>query len=112
MRPAATLATGSLVASIASAQVVQWDIERREVKSNNLGRRAASTYEEVITNERARGGYFATTQVGTPGQNLTLQLDTGSSDIWVPYTGATVCTKTTSSSGSSSSKGCTLGACK
>ncbi|KAI1137368.1 acid protease [Hypoxylon sp. FL0543] len=101
MRTAATLATGALVASVAHAQVVQWDIVRRQT-GPKLTRRA-STFTEVITNEVLRGGYFATCQVGTPGQNLTLQLDTGSSDIWVPSSDSTVCDQT------SENEGCTLG---
>ncbi|KAJ8127100.1 hypothetical protein O1611_g6536 [Lasiodiplodia mahajangana] len=76
MRNVAGFATGSLLASVASAQVVQ---------------RADGTVVEVISNEKMRGGYFASCSVGTPAQQLTLQLDTGSSDIWVPASTASVC---------------------
>ncbi|ORY70238.1 aspartic peptidase domain-containing protein [Pseudomassariella vexata] len=109
MRSVATLATGSLIASVAHAQVVQWDIAKRETKAavNGLRKREASTYEEIVNNEKNRGGYFATTKVGTPGQDLTLQLDTGSSDIWVPASSASVCTETSSSS--SVNQGCDFG---
>ncbi|KAH8169146.1 eukaryotic aspartyl protease domain-containing protein [Sarocladium implicatum] len=72
------------------AQVVQWDIHRQEIGSE-LQRRADHTYEETITNEKGRGGYFASAQLGNPPQNITLQLDTASSDIWVPYSGAAIC---------------------
>ncbi|GAB1310571.1 Acid proteinase PEPI [Madurella fahalii] len=81
------------VAQAASAGgVIQWDIQKdqRPRDLTRLGRRA-STFEEVISNEQARGGYFATCRLGTPGQNLTLQLDTGSSDIWVPDSESRVC---------------------
>ncbi|KAL2261919.1 hypothetical protein VTK26DRAFT_3012 [Humicola hyalothermophila] len=80
--------------------VVQWEI-RKERQPQDLTqlRRRADTWEEVITNERARGGYFATCRLGTPGQNLTLQLDTGSSDIWVPDSRARVCMKATTRGG-------------
>ncbi|KAI1770780.1 mitochondrial elongation factor g 1-like protein [Hypoxylon cercidicola] len=91
----ATLATGALVASVAQAQVVQWDIVKRQNAPNKLTRRQGQTFTEVITNEKLRGGYFATCQVGTPPQNLTLQLDTGSSDIWVPSSSASVCESST-----------------
>ncbi|KAI1764718.1 acid protease [Hypoxylon sp. FL1150] len=93
MRSAATLAaaTGALVASVAQAQVVQWDIVKRQTAPNTLTRRQSNTFTEVITNEKLRGGYFATCSIGTPAQNLTLQLDTGSSDIWVPSSSASVC---------------------
>ncbi|KAI1108824.1 aspartic peptidase domain-containing protein [Nemania sp. NC0429] len=91
MRNVAGFATGSLLAAVASAQVVKWDIERRGVAAPRLSRRADGSVEEVITNEKMRGGYFASCSVGTPPQKITLQLDTGSSDIWVPETGASVC---------------------
>ncbi|KAI1393027.1 acid protease [Hypoxylon trugodes] len=103
MRTTTTLATGALVASVAQAQaqVVQWDIVRKHTGSKVT--RRAGTFTEVITNEKLRGGYFASCQVGTPGQNLTLQLDTGSSDIWVPSSSSSVCET------SSQSDGCTFG---
>ncbi|XXH05352.1 Elongation factor G, mitochondrial [Hypoxylon texense] len=91
MRTTTTFVAGALVATVAQAQVVQWDIVKRQNAPNKLTRRQANTFTEVITNEKLRGGYFATCQVGTPAQNLTLQLDTGSSDIWVPSSSASVC---------------------
>ena len=106
MRNVARLTTSSLLVSAASAQVVQWDIQRRNNPAPRLGRRADNSVEEVISNERMRGGYFATCTVGTPAQELTLQLDTGSSDIWVPASEASVCEE------SSQGGGCTFGSCK
>jgi hypothetical protein len=102
-RPFAVLAVsaGLLLAPAANAAgTVQWDIQKNHPKAR-LGRRAADTHEGVITNELTRGGYFATCSMGTPPQNLTLQLDTGSSDIWVPWNLATVCEE----------EKCTLGNC-
>lgn len=85
------VSAGLLLAPATSAAgTVQWDIHKHHPKAR-FGRRAADTYEGEITNEVTRGGYFATCTLGTPGQNLTLQLDTGSSDIWVPWDQATVC---------------------
>ena len=85
--------------------MVQWDIQKRHSPQDLTRlRKRASTYEEVITNEQSRGGYFATCRLGTPGQDLTLQLDTGSSDIWVPDSSAQVCSQHTGG-------GCTLGSC-
>lgn len=113
MRSVAALATSSLLASAAHAQVVAWDITKRDVGSTTEGlQKRSTTYQEVITNEKSRGGYFATVAVGTPSQNLTLQLDTGSSDIWLPYSGASICSTSTRSSSSASSTGCTLGSCE
>lgn len=88
------------------AQVVQWGIAKREPQEPNLGRRQAQSIEEIITNDKTNGGYFATCKVGTPGQDVTLQLDTGSSDIWVPSSDSSVCVE------SRASKGCSLGSCK
>ncbi|KAK0387165.1 hypothetical protein NLU13_5478 [Sarocladium strictum] len=75
---------------LVKAQVVQWDIYRRQPHSL-LTRRDERTYDETIANEKGRGGYFATARIGSPGQNVTLQLDTASSDIWVPYARAGIC---------------------
>ncbi|KAI0548887.1 aspartic peptidase domain-containing protein [Xylaria curta] len=105
MRNAAQLATSALLASGASAQVVQWDIEKRvDTAAPRLRRRAGATVEEQITNDLMHGGYFASCTVGTPAQKVTLQLDTGSSDIWVPASTSSICQKSTSQGG-----GCTLG---
>ncbi|KAK8064630.1 hypothetical protein PG994_007268 [Apiospora phragmitis] len=119
MKTVAALATGSLIASIAHAQIVQFDIAKRTTQPNRqrLSKRDATTYEETITNEKQRGGYFATVSVGTPPQKLTLQLDTGSSDIWVPSSTSSVCTNPSTSGGSrggdgeesGQDEGCTLG---
>jgi elongation factor G len=98
MKASARAVVGVLLLGEASAAsmngVIQWDIQKnqRSRELRRLGRRA-STFEEVITNEQARGGYFATCRLGTPGQNLTLQLDTGSSDIWLPDSNAQICTR-------------------
>ncbi|KAI1077692.1 mitochondrial elongation factor g 1-like protein [Whalleya microplaca] len=103
MRSVAALATGSLLASVANAQVVQWDIVKRDTPRPKLNnKRQSGTFQEVITNEKNRGGYFASCAVGTPAQNLTLQLDTGSSDIWVPSSSSNVCQK-------NGDEGCTFG---
>lgn len=95
----AWLFSASLVSiwPVAQAQVIQWDIEHRQL-DHDLVRRS-STLEEIIANKRTKGGYFATVEIGTPAQNFTLLLDTGSSDIWVPYSNASIC----------QNSGCTLG---
>jgi elongation factor G len=109
MRGTNAVTVGALLARAVYAGpgngVVQWDIQRtqRPQEFRRL-RKRAGTFEEVVTNEQARGGYFATCKLGTPGQDLTLQLDTGSSDIWVPDSTAQVCQQ-------QGSEGCTLGSC-
>ncbi|KAK8122796.1 hypothetical protein PG984_011466 [Apiospora sp. TS-2023a] len=108
MKTVAALATVSLIASTAHAQVVQFDIAKRTTQQPNrqrLIRRDATTYEQSIQNDVNRGGYFATVSVGSPGQKLTLQLDTGSSDIWVPSSSSSVCTKSASSDGYKGGRG-------
>lgn len=104
-----TAVVGALLAGAVTATsangVVQWDIRKdQQLQDFTKLHKRGSTFEEVVTNERARGGYFATCRLGTPGQNLTLQLDTGSSDIWVPDSDTKVC-KT------AGPHGCTLGTC-
>ncbi|RWA11115.1 hypothetical protein EKO27_g3989 [Xylaria grammica] len=101
MRNVARFATSSLLISVASTQVVQWDIQRRGSPVPRLNRRADGSVQEDIINQRMRGGYFASCSVGTPPQNVTLQLDTGSSDIWVPASSSSICEE--------SQDGCTLG---
>lgn len=96
------IATGLFLPAVAhAAGVVQWDIHKKHHPAYRLGRRAATTKQEVINNYVSRGGYFATCSLGTPPQELVLQLDTGSSDIWVPSSQAEVC----------SEGDCTLGTC-
>lgn len=86
------------------AQVVQWDISKHHTSGGLRARAENLTWEEIITNEKGKGGYFATVTIGSPGQDLVMQLDTASSDTWVPYSGASICEGTTT--------GCSLGSCK
>lgn len=110
MRAARTLAVGNLLligSAVADRRVpgvVQWQIEKRQSPVSQLLGKRGNTYEEVITNELMVGGYFATCAIGTPYQNLTLQLDTGSSDIWVPDVNAQACQVS-----KSNSQGCSFG---
>ncbi|KAK8013633.1 Elongation factor G- mitochondrial [Apiospora marii] len=102
MRVIETLVTGSLVAGCARAQTVQLHIAKRDARHDNpklpVGRREAATHVGIITNEKAVGGYFTTVSIGSPAQEVTLLLDTGSSDLWVPS--ASACAK---------DNGCTFG---
>ncbi|KAK4167256.1 mitochondrial elongation factor g 1-like protein [Cladorrhinum sp. PSN259] len=92
------------LAGIRLGGVVQWDIQKRQTSAPDLTRlrKRASTYTQLITNQEARGGYFASCRLGTPAQDIVLQLDTGSSDIWVPDSRARICTK-------AGTEGCSLG---
>ncbi|KAJ4261421.1 hypothetical protein NW762_006846 [Fusarium torreyae] len=86
------LVGASLVSTwgLVQAQTVHWNIEGRHSRPH-LARRTKTTYEEVISNDRTQGGYFTEVTVGNPPQNITLQLDTGSSDVWVPWNCAEIC---------------------
>lgn len=85
-------AVGALLVPIANAgKTVQWDIQKDNHRKATFGKRSTSAYSEVIKNDVARGGYFATCSIGTPSQNMTMQLDTGSSDIWIPWSSAPLC---------------------
>ena len=93
-----------MLAPLPRAQFVQWEIEKRQFTRDLHRRSEKSTFEEIITNQRGRGGYFASVTVGSPGQDLVMQLDTASSDSWVPYSGAPICEGLTS--------GCSMGSCR
>lgn len=98
---------GAFLASssaLAQAQVVEWNIQHRRLDAphSDLTRRAKATFEEIIQNGKGAMGYLAQVSVGNPPQNITLQLDTGSSDIWVPWSGATACDR---------DKSCDFGSC-
>ena len=88
------------------AQVVHWDIEKRPPPPA-LRRRTNDGLEQNLSNKQAQGGYFATVKVGTPAQEVTIQLDTGSSDLWFPHSGAEICLDK-----QPPSNGCSLGSCR
>ncbi|CAK7237456.1 hypothetical protein SBRCBS47491_009981 [Sporothrix bragantina] len=86
---------GALLAAAAHAaapeRVVQWDIARRQAPPVPLCRRGAGTFTGGLQNDLAR--YYVDVEVGTPPQKLQLQLDTGSSDVWVLSSSASICAK-------------------
>ncbi|KAM7191810.1 Aspartic peptidase domain containing protein [Naviculisporaceae sp. PSN 640] len=90
---AGSVAARAVAGASAANGVVQWDIQKipHPPHAKPKFRNRASTYEEAVANLATRGGYFASCKFGTPGQEMTLQLDTGSSDIWVPKNTATQC---------------------
>jgi hypothetical protein len=85
--------------SFASASTVQWDIVQNPAvqaaqiarRSAILQKRASNTVTAALGNAEQAGLYFANITVGTPGQDLQVQIDTGSSDTWVPSSSASIC---------------------
>ena len=79
--------------AIASPKVLQVDVKRhkRAASSNNLQRRQ-DPVEADLGNYLGAGFYALNISLGTPGQQVTVVLDTGSSDLWVPVTGSDLCT--------------------
>jgi hypothetical protein len=91
------LAATSLL-SVSSAQVLlnTWKSSHAEAQQlarrTPLLRRAASgTVSAALGNAEEAGLYFANISIGTPAQVLQVQIDTGSSDVWVPASTATLC---------------------
>ncbi|KAK5064494.1 hypothetical protein LTR84_000327 [Exophiala bonariae] len=92
------LATAALLTSFSSVTAspnpgtVGFNFERRRVNAEeapHLSRRQSKTVLAGLTNEYIL--YFINVTVGTPGQSFSLQLDTGSSDIWFPSVNADIC---------------------
>jgi hypothetical protein len=54
-------------------------------------RRRQGTPEATIYNAQGNLLYLVNTTVGTPPQEISLQLDTGSSDIWIPTSSSSIC---------------------
>ncbi|PHH59425.1 hypothetical protein CDD81_3211 [Ophiocordyceps australis] len=82
----------SIISSTVLGQVVLWNISKRyDVGNIRHLVNSGPSFKTDIKNDLTQGGYFATVNIGTPGQELTLQLDTGSSDVWVPSASASIC---------------------
>lgn len=91
-------AAGSL-ASLAQAtdapepRVVGFPIfkSRRQALANLARRNLARRDTVTATLANYQSLYQINVTVGTPGQRIGLQIDTGSSDVWFPYAGSTQC---------------------
>lgn len=77
--------------------------KNRHVEKAQLAKRG--TVQATLANYEQVGLYAANATVGTPGQALTFQVDTGSSDVWVPSSSASICQDTREG-------GCPFGSCK
>jgi hypothetical protein len=104
----AVLATTALASfANADAGTLRMDIKKDKRDGNVYSqglRRRADTVTAALGNAETAGLYYANVSVGTPAQDLNLQIDTGSSDVWLPSSSASLCK-------SAKSGGCPGGSC-
>ncbi|KAL5353040.1 hypothetical protein ACLOAV_001069 [Pseudogymnoascus australis] len=86
-------ATGYLFSSASAAVhvpiVKNHHVEKEQLQAAQLRRRGTIT--ESLGNAQHFGLYYANITAGTPPQALSLQIDTGSSDVWLPSSTAALC---------------------
>lgn len=93
--------TATLVAAVcafagltAAQKVVPVGIKRSSLNQQAtapLARNKRNTYTQSLSNNITGAGYYADITVGTPPQNVSLVLDTGSSDLWLLSSEADLC---------------------
>lgn len=88
-RVTAGLLAAGLVAHVAAQKVIQFDIEKKSIPHSDLAKRA--TIKSYLFNDINNGLYSVNVSIGTPGQNFQLQLDTGSTDVWVNSASSSFC---------------------
>ncbi|MCJ1356080.1 MAG: hypothetical protein MMC33_006074 [Icmadophila ericetorum] len=71
--------------------VVGFDFKKEKRQSSALEK--LQRRQKVVSADITNGDilYVINVTIGTPGQPFTLQLDTGSSDIWIPYIDSNAC---------------------
>lgn len=70
--------------SVATPKVLRYDFAKvkKELPTKKLDRRDDGVSVDLVNFERVL--YLVNISIGTPPQTISLQLDTGSSDLWVP----------------------------
>ena len=68
-----------------AAKVITFPVSRTPLPTGNSERDLSprSSTLEVLTNNKTIGGYYASIELGTPAQTVSLQLVTGTSEVWV-----------------------------
>ncbi|KAF4962204.1 hypothetical protein FSARC_9719 [Fusarium sarcochroum] len=80
---------GSLTIGASAGTISAPFVKQRYHDSPSIDKR--DTLDLDALNNVTGGGYYAEFQVGTPGQNISFLLDTGSSDTWVNSDDTTLC---------------------
>ena len=92
-----TLALLGVISPVFAAdKTIRLDVKKTRRATNAVVRRDGKSVQSSLNNYEGLGLYAMNITVGTPPQSLTVQLDTGSSDLWVPVTGSGACEGSTS----------------